>query len=249
MTPVDRDFPDLKQQAHVWFVEPDTVADDETLAYCASLLDEQETARLARFHGEADRHVYLVSHAMLRSVLSLHGPLPPEQWRFSPGEHGRPEIIPEQYPGLRFNLSHTPGLAACVVTRERDCGIDVERLRRRGNPEGVARRMFSPPEILELRQRKGDAFKDYFYEHWVLREAWVKARGIGISFPTRLIHFKTGDTGVSADFDASLGVEAKEWQFELFRPTGEHVAAVALQRPRDERYEIRIRRFSFDSSR
>jgi len=233
----------LHQEAHVWFTIPESVQDDGILQQLTAILSEEELDRCRRFHFPADRHRYLVSHALLRKTLSRYIDIPPAGWCFSHGEHGRPEISNPNVAALRFNLTHTAGLVGCVVTLDNDCGIDAELISDRHNPTGVAERMFSAGECLEMRQLKDAAQLGYFFTRWTLREAYVKARGIGISFPTRKLQFRVNDkASVTVKFETCLQENERDWHFYLLRPTPEHVAAIAVRtgNPLEKKLLVRI---------
>lgn len=237
----------LQDEAHVWLIEPESIRDPSVLKYIRSILDSNERKRLDRFHFPDDGHSYLVSHALLRSVLSQYANVSPSDWRFGQGQHGRPEIIPDNLTRLRFNLTHTAGLAACIVTFDDDCGIDAEKIRNRRDPLGIAKRMFSAPELDQLIQCDGQAFLEYFYEHWTLREAYVKARGIGISFPTRELRFRVEDQGTRINLDNMIEERESNWNFKLMRPHPAHIVAVALRNTTGADKRIRIHNFDFNS--
>jgi len=220
----------LYQEAHVWYTIPESVQENGILQRLKAILSHDELERHRRFHFPEDRHRYLVSHALVRTTLSKYLDIPPEDWCFSHGDHGRPEIANPGIPPLRFNLTHTTGLAGCVITLSNECGIDAEKVVERHNPSGVANRMFSKTEYQELLQLTGQEHLDYFFERWTLREAYVKARGIGISFPTRKLHFKrTPANDIQIGFHPDIEDREGDWQFELLHPTGEHIAAVAIR--------------------
>ena len=221
----------LRHQAHIWFVTPENIQDSALLASCYELLDEHERARHQRFYFEKDRHRYLVSHALVRRVLSGYADIPPADWHFSHAEHGRPEITNRDSPPLRFNLTHTAGLAACVVTLSAPCGIDAEKITPRHHPLDVAKRMFSETEYRQLESLQGRQQLEYFFACWTLREAYVKAIGIGISFPTRKLLFSAGaDDRISIDFADDIDDHPENWQFDRVYAGKDHVAAVALGR-------------------
>lgn len=233
----------LQREVHVWFARPELVT--ESARYCA-LLSAQEAARYRRFHFPDDAHRYLVAHALVRTVLSRYADIAPSAWRFSHGEHGRPEISNPNVPTLRFNLTHTTGLVGCVVTLDNDCGIDVETIVERHHPLQVARRMFSETEYRRLQELNGREHLEYFFKQWTLREAYVKARGIGISFPTRKLCFDIADeTNIRVEFHPELGDRNENWQLALLRLTPRHIAAVAIGRDGQGNKEIITRAFDF----
>jgi len=215
----------------VWFTRPEAITDPEQLAGYASMLSPLEKERLQRFHFEKDRHRFLVSHALVRKVLSTYVDVAPGDWEFSVRQHGRPEISgPAITPGLRFNLSHTVGLAACVVALDADCGIDVEQLTARGNQLAIAEKMFAASEQEELKKLYGQAFQERFFTCWTLREAYCKALGTGIGHTSNNYAFEImeGDQ-CGIRFDSSSGDQTGYWQFTVLRPDPDHLAAVAIR--------------------
>ena len=235
----------LSSEAHVWMISPESVRDPAILQYCRDTLSQDERDRVDRFFRPEDSHSYLISHAMVRSVLSRYADITPGDWKFSEGIHGRPEIDSDQQTSLRFNLTHTNGLAACIVTCDDPCGIDAEQVNARNNPIGVAERMFSAKELEQLKQYEGDAFLEYFYERWTLREAYVKARGIGISFPTHQLCFDIMQDNVTVEFDSDIDDREEDWNFRLIRPDSGHIVALALHDCTGIKKQVRINHFSF----
>lgn len=220
----------LQREAHVWFAEPATITATSKLARYKSMLSPQEIGRYDRFRFAADQHTYLVSHALVRCVLSQYADIDPAQWRFSSNQYGRPEISgPNKVPSLRFNLTHTSGLVACVVTLSVDCGIDAEKISARGNPRGVASKIFAEAEQRQLDKLDGDPFLERFFSYWTLREAYCKARGVSIFHSGKNYFFETtGAEKVKIKFDAGYGCNGNHWQFCLSRPTAEHIVAIAI---------------------
>ncbi|MBW2713727.1 MAG: 4'-phosphopantetheinyl transferase superfamily protein [Deltaproteobacteria bacterium] len=173
----------------------------------------------------------------MRTTLSRYARVSPSDWQFQEGEYGRPEITPNPAaPGLRFNLSHTKGLVACIATREIDCGVDVERVGRVKNLEGVARRVFSEIELDDLLGRSGADREGRFTDFWVLKEAYIKARGMGFQLPLRDIHFRIPEgRAIELDFSPGFDDNPSEWQLHLQNqsyfdePTTAFRLAVALR--------------------
>jgi 4'-phosphopantetheinyl transferase len=228
------DLPLLRQlgnEVHVWFSMPDAVTDPGQLAYYKSILSSEEQQRYRRFHFDKDRHLFLVSHALVRKVLSSYVDVDPADWQFSAGRHGRPEIAgPAGIPALRFNLTHTAGLAGCLVTLDTDCGIDAELISRRGDLLAIAGKMFADSELVMLKKLDGRAFLEQFFIFWTLREAYCKALGVGLGFSKKDYAFETGgDNGVKIRFDAPAGDAGDRWQFTILKPGADHVVAVAVR--------------------
>jgi 4'-phosphopantetheinyl transferase len=221
----------LDLEVHLWLTCPDDVADSGHLAACRAMLSDDERARLARLRREPDRRAFLVAHALVRSALSRYAGVPPEGWTFATNRWGRPEVAgPGAGPALRFSLSHTSGLVACAVALDCDCGVDVESSDRGGNPLGVAQRVLAPKELADLDSRTAGERHDRFLAYWTLKEAYVKARGLGLSLPLRQLSFSVTGERIRIEFAAPGEDAAHSWQFSLLRPTPHHVLAVAVRR-------------------
>jgi 4'-phosphopantetheinyl transferase len=210
---------DLDTEVHVWLARPGDITDSEQLENYFQLLSEDEQERCKRFHFEVHRKLYLVSHALVRTRLSRYLDVAPEDWRFSEGEFGRPEISTQNHAaGIRFNLSHTEGLAALVVCLDDDCGVDVERLSRVKDLPGVAKRVYTPPELKDLNRRAGDSLQGRFTDYWTLKEAYMKARGMGFQLPPNTFSIRLPDACHSpARLEVSDGFDddPDHWQLSL----------------------------------
>ena len=234
----------LQQETHVWLTIPESVQDDRVVKRLEAILSNEELDRYRRFHFPEDRHRYLVSHALVRNTLSKYIEIQPADWHFSHGKRGRPEIANPDIPPVRFNLTHTAGLAACVVALGQECGIDAEKITERHNPLNVARRMFSEAEYAQLKTLRDREQLEYFFSRWTLREAYVKAKGIGISFPTRKLTFTVeSDDSIGVSFHSDIADKNENWKFKLLRPTKQHVTAIAIGRT-DKTEKNVVTRFS-----
>ncbi|MDY7231645.1 4'-phosphopantetheinyl transferase family protein [Hyalangium rubrum] len=230
-------------EVHVWITEPERITDPRLLEAYLALLDRAERERHQRFHFEKHRRQYLVSHALVRLCLSRYAAVPPEAWSFVTNDHGCPRIAGEGSPRLRFNLSHTDGMAICAVTSEADVGVDVEDAMRPGETVGIADRFFAPAEVAALRGLPVEKQRERFFEYWTLKEAYIKARGMGLSLPLEHFAFEL-QAGQSPriSFDARLRDDPETWRFRQWRPSERHQAALAVRRPSDLSLQVRCQR-------
>lgn len=229
-------------EVHVWSTRPERIADPGLLRAYARLLTDEERARQQRFRLARSRHEHLVTRALLRTVLSRYVDVAPAAWRFVENRYGRPELAPGFDAPLHFNLSHTDGLIACAVTRAREVGVDVEALDRRGETVRIADRFFAPAEVDALRRLPPEDQRERFFTYWTLKEAYIKARGLGLAIPLDRFSFDVDDPPrIAIAFDPQLDDDAEDWQFALYRPTDRHRLAVGVRRGRapDLRIELR----------
>lgn len=223
----------LASEAHVWWAPPLEPWSPRAEQLCRSVLSPDERARYDRFRRPQSQAIFLHAHALLRGVLSQYAERAPTDWAFDTGVHGRPELAAASAAGgeLRFNLSHTRGLAACVVTRTIDCGIDVEQVRRADQRLARADRLLSPEEAASLATLQPALRRRRFFVHWTLKEAYLKARGLGLTVEVAQARFAVDPTGTAQPrLDPQLEDRAEDWQFAWYEPTEEHALSVALRR-------------------
>jgi 4'-phosphopantetheinyl transferase len=191
-------------------------------------LTESERVRYARFVHDDDRWMFLVGRVMARSLVGRALDCAPTAWRWREGPHGRPEI---DEPGVtwRFNVAHSAGLVACALADGHDIGVDVEDVERRGISPGFARRYLSPAEVADVDAQPADLRQERLLTYWTLKEAYLKARGLGVSVPLSHIEFTLEASGPRIEFLGTLAGTATDWHFHLTRPTPRHLMAVALQ--------------------
>lgn len=198
-----------------------------------ALLSDEERQRETRFHFADDRQRYLVTRALVRSVLSRYAGLAPERWRFAANAYGRPEIdaAPADAADLRFNVSHTRGLIAMAVGRGRELGVDVEHLSLREVSQAVAERCFAREEVADLARVEPCRRQDRFFEYWTFKEAYIKARGMGLSLPLEQFsfHYPQPDA-VRLAIRPELGDDAQRWSLWQYRPTPDYLLALCAER-------------------
>ena len=221
----------MKNALHVWTEIPAQTKSDPRVKADETVISDSERERAERFHFEADYLAYVAAHALLRSALSLFSPVPPQDWRFERGPHGRPFVAREMNPtDIRFNISHTRTLVACAVARGFDCGIDVETIGRSRDPLSLAKYNFAHSEYRALKALRGAALDEHFTALWCLKEAYLKAEGVGLTAPLNRISFDIDSTP-----DGSIGYHLRDtddqpaWRFRLFRPTKTHFGALAFK--------------------
>jgi len=149
----------------------------------AALLDEAERRRGRALRRPADRRRHVAARALVRTVLSRYRSSAPQDWRFIADAHGRPQLSPEhQWPELQFNIAHTAGVVVLAVTAGAAVGVDVETPRRRTDTVALER-YFAPTERAALEALPAAARRRRFFELWTLKEAYLKARGLGLRLP------------------------------------------------------------------
>jgi 4'-phosphopantetheinyl transferase len=225
-------------QVHLWLAYLDEITDARLLAEYRLMLSEEEQRRQFRFHFERDRHRYLVTRAMQRTVLSRYVDIAPSAWRFTVNDYGRPSIAAEHAGarGIEFNLSHTDGLVVMAVTRERAIGVDVENVRTREADIEIADRYFAHEEVLALHLLPDEKQKQRFFEYWTLKESYIKARGMGLSISLERFAFSLEDPKqIRLSIDPGLRDHAGRWRVWQLRVDQDHLTALCAEGRAGER--------------
>ena len=166
-------------EVHVWLAKLDDYPADSLKL----LLAADELARAGRFHFDKDRNHYIVARGWLRKLLAAYLGVGAGELRFSYAEKGKPALEESQRSSLNFNLAHSHGLAIYGFSRSREVGVDLEFVREDLADEKIAERFFSQGEIDVLRKLPADLRKQAFFDCWTRKEAYIKARGEGLSMP------------------------------------------------------------------
>jgi 4'-phosphopantetheinyl transferase len=219
----------LDDEVHVW--RASLTRTPSELQSLSSLLAPDEISRAQRFHFERDRASFIVARARLRTILAAYLKLNPAQLQFSYSPHGKPALNNAEGPDeLRFNLSHSHALALYAVTRNREIGVDVEYIRADFANEEIAARFFSNTEIATLRALPTGQRTESFFNCWTRKEAYIKARGEGLSFPLDRFDVSL----IPGEPRATLNVheapfEAARWSLQTLTPEDGYAAAIAVE--------------------
>ena len=206
-------------------------------------LSEAERVRAKRFHHLSDKWEFVLGRVMARALLAERTGVPAAEFRFVENAHGRPEIAhPSLGEPLRFNLSHSGGIVACVIGGAGQIGVDVERLDRPPVDPRVIRRYCSDAEQAALLTMPDAMRHERFLELWTLKEAYVKARGTGLTLPLSKVAFAVNAKGPGdVCFD---GIdEDSRWVFAHTRLEPKHLLAVAAEREPGQEVGLRMHPF------
>ncbi|HEX6101230.1 MAG TPA: 4'-phosphopantetheinyl transferase superfamily protein [Thermoanaerobaculia bacterium] len=228
---------------HLWLSSYEEIADERLHAAYRELMSAEERVQEPRFYFARDRRRYLVTRALVRTVLSRYLPVRPADWKFVPNAYGRPSAAnaEAQAAGLTFNISHTHSMIVLGITKNRELGVDVENIAAREVSIAVADRFFAPQEVRVLNAAPQHEQHYRFFEYWTFKESYIKARGMGLSLPLDKFSFQyPGEGAVEIAIDQELADDAERWQFWQFRPTPEYLVAVCAER-RGDAPRVRVR--------
>lgn len=208
-----------ESEVYIWYRSTASL-DDKAVKSADQYLSIEERARRDRLRFAADRRDFTIAHDLLRRALSrCLVDMPPAAWRFSTNDCGKPflESIDPQVRELSFSLSHTRGCVACAITLNAPLGLDVERIDKSQRAQEIADRYFSEKEAGWLRQCSDELRNIRFTELWTLKEAFLKAVGVGLSGSLTSVAFRFREPEC-IEFSAPSTIDPHEWHFALFKP-------------------------------
>ncbi len=177
---------------HVHVASCSDLDDARAQVQALAWLTADEHARHDAFVFAHSRREFLATRVLGRGVLgALAGQAPPAL-RFVPNAYGRPAMSPPA--SFDFNLTNTHELVACAVGFG-FVGVDAEPIERQDAVLEVAHMVFTPSERAGL-----VASPELAVDLWVLKEAFMKATGYGMSLPPHtfeLSQAKDGRWGVA----------------------------------------------------
>ena len=193
-------------------------------------LAADEQARAERFYFERDREHFIVARGVLRAILGGYLNRAPEELSFCYSAYGKPSLAGEfEGDAIRFSVSHSGGVALYAVTRGREAGIDIERIRSDLAVAEIAERFFSPREVAMLRTLPAEAQTQAFFCCWTRKEAYIKARGEGLSLPLDQFDVSLAPGEPAAVLGTQRDPsEASRWSLQELTPAPGFVAALAV---------------------
>lgn len=217
----------MNDEVHVWCFK---LCEEPLLIQSAfSALSEDERARATRFRSPSLQAAFILSRGILRRLLARFCDCTPSNVIFAYGQQGKPFLADRACP-VRFNMSHSGGIAAYALNVSHEIGVDIEQHRPLPDMDQIAARFFSPLEYRELMGVAELEREVAFFDCWVRKEAYIKALGGGLSIPLDSFQVTLGPRRSPALVEVrNNGTEAREWSIQEFSPAPGYSGAVAFR--------------------
>jgi 4'-phosphopantetheinyl transferase len=203
------------------------------------VLDSDEQARLARFVFQASRDEFLAAHTLLRRILAGYEQVAPQALVFARNAYGRPELSGGQG-GLRFSLSHSGAFGALAVTRAGAVGVDVEPSTRQLQAVSRIENYFAPAEAAWLRRQPAARQSQDFLALWTLKEAYLKARGFGLSLALDSFAMDLTDRARPTIRFQDSAEQPAGWQLFHWETAQGALLSLAVQRPASQPLRVKL---------
>lgn len=217
-----------ENEVHVWLADLDVPA--RAAGQLAASLGDEESIQAKRFRFPVHRERFIARRGVLRFVLGRYLGIEPAALEFRRSSYGKPCLGDRHDPDLRFNCSHSGSLALIAVTRGREVGVDLERVKPDFSDDSIPESFFAPSEAAMLRALPARQQPEAFFEFWVRKEAYVKARGMGLSLALDSFEVPLGDDEPVISLPAGQDTaEAGRWTMTGLRPAPSHPAALVVE--------------------
>ncbi len=214
-------------EVHIWrgFI-PVKLDQRMTLALTA-----EEKQRAACFLRDKDRLRYYFAHGMLRTVLAYYLSVAPQSIVFKNNPFGKPSLFQGvTEPDICFNMAHSEDMVTVALTCRVSVGVDVECMRELQDAHQIITQNFSPEEQKYLTGAPEREFKDRFFTCWTLKEAFIKAIGMGLSYSLKTFNIIDSHTGTPISGQVTLQDSTDiKWYQLPFQPHPHYRAAIVVQ--------------------
>ena len=216
-------------EVHVWRATLDQTP-SQIQSFRHHLAADEQT-RAEQFRFERDREHFIVARGGLRAILGGYLNRAPGGLSFCYSAYGKPALAGESDGNaVRFSVSHSHGVALYAVTRGREVGIDLERIRSNLAVAEIAGRFFSRPEVAMLQTLPTGVQREAFFRGWTRKEAYLKARGEGLSLPLDQFDVSLAPGEPAAILGAQPDPsEASRWSLQELTAAPGYAAALAVE--------------------
>jgi 4'-phosphopantetheinyl transferase len=167
-------------EVHIWRAGLDWPP--EAVDEWCRILPPEERKRADAFHFPADRTRHILGRAVSRLLIARCAGVEAASVRFEYGAKGKPQLAGALiHNSLNFNISHSGDYVLVAIAFQRCLGVDIERIRMDIDTGAIAKRFFSANECLALAGLPADLRHEAFFACWTRKEAYIKARGDGLS--------------------------------------------------------------------
>lgn len=212
----------LSGQIHLWSYSR---SDDwgSTHEDC-SLLSVDELHRASRYRLDVHRERFIAFRGILRILLGGYLCIRPENLMFVYGPNGKPFVRREP---IHFNVAHSGDRALFGFRADRPIGVDIEAVNHQ-LPAILdrARGIFSVEEADKLISLSPERRTCSFFRGWTRKEAFVKAIGVGLSYPLSSFSVSFDKPAPLFRLYSESGI-GRQWSFRDVAPYPGYLGAVA----------------------
>ncbi len=219
-------------EVQIWYANVEDFKSSRHFDSSVNLLSANEFKHYSNMQSENEKNQYLLARFLLKNKLSMYfSDIAPDKWKFNRNEYGKPTIANSETPTwLNFNLAHTRDMVVCAFSGNPEVGVDIENRNQDIAYRDIAKSIFSSAEFHILANLKFAEGQNQFFKFWTLKEAYIKAKGLGLQISLDQFSFQIeNNNDVQVIFKPEMKEFSENWKFKLLNPTNDCQIAVALQ--------------------
>ena len=221
------DFSILSDEIHIWKADLDELSCK--LICMDNILSKYEKEKAGRYFFAKDANRFITARSVLRILLGRYLDYSPTQINFAFNEFGKP-FLDHGTAGVQihFNVSHSNRFALFAIGKQEELGVDIEMHRLDFSSHAIANRFFSPTEIDSLKELDKLEFCQAFFNCWTRKEAYIKAKGLGLSLGLDSFAVETGNVpSPKLMISEFYPDDTYVYSFRSFEPAHRYSAALA----------------------
>jgi 4'-phosphopantetheinyl transferase len=222
------------KELQVWRASLDLAP--ELLHRIGSALNANEKERARRFLIERARERFIAARGILRQLLGMYLEIDPHKVEMHYGPQGKPSLASSHHSKTCFSVSHSQGMGLFAFANGSAIGVDIEEVKPDFEGMQIASHFFSQDEIAGLAKLPSKLAEAAFFGCWTRKEAYVKARGEGLSIPLRSFTVSFADKAQALGEDGEVG-----WSCYALEPAPGYAGAVVAA---GERWRLRCYEWS-----
>lgn len=195
-----------------------------------TVLTATELVRATRARSAEDRDLRCASRLLVRLVLAAILDVPPRSLALWPGHHG--QLCLWDRAGIKpwFSIARTTGMTVVATSNLGPLGVDIEQIGRI-LPIAADQAWLAPREKAADRRSGHTGSEHRLLERWTLKEAYVKALGVGLHLSPDQLAFDLKGRQPTLDLvGPTTHRVSASWEFRQFEMAPDIVGAVALER-------------------
>lgn len=214
-------------EVHIWSVPLDELLSQVHILSKKLSMDEKK--RADRFCFERDRNRYIIGRGILRTIISFYLDAEAGRLQLCYGRYGKPALSSNCNPKmLKFNMSHSNGLALYAFAHQREVGIDIEHIRDVPEMEQIAGLFFSDTEKKVFCSLPENKKKAIFFQIWTRKESYIKCIGTGLNESLDTFDVLSEADDIPGPIAGDLK-KTSQWHIEDLNPSSAHAAAYAIR--------------------
>jgi len=215
----------------VFIYTVDLTSDINNISKCWECLSAKEKIQANKYHTKSLSDKYIMSHGILRRILSYYTKQYPQEIEFTHNEYGKPFL---ENSNIHFNMSHSHNMVSYIIALNYKVGIDIERHDENLNVQELASLVLTSAESKYFSSINSKDRVALFYHLWTKKEALIKANGQGLSYPINTIEAITLSSGSNILLTNEKSALRQEYYYYELETPENYSGAVAIEKKIDE---------------